>query len=547
MQVGVENYTGPSESMHFYRNIAFNCGRDKVWLLKSKDERKSVFHNMLDALSFYNETKVDTVRQIDVGFDNATSISYDWSTKRIYWSEYKNGEFSIKGTDESFNKTEYIISPKSELDIEAVKVYPKQKELFFLSDDSIWYTPIEKNSTASLLFSREQYSGWIYEFSIDYATNKLYWVAGDESNYNTLYCVDILTTARPFTEADIEKIKKLEILKYSPVNLVALNNTLYWIAYNRREQLYYKNGNETAVRLINLSRDSVISFISAICPSIISLAFFAVCFIGLPVCTNTKNFQSNEPEIFLLFSTKNQFYTLHNPTIDAQPSNVEIEYDNSFENYNNDFTFNCANNNIYVLTSHPIYGTNDFSRALDVIHYKGNNKFERIDHVKNIFEYARSIASDWTTEELYWIEHKNGIYSIKFIDKSFKQPKYIIHFENRIKNLNVYPKRGELFFLSGDNIWYTSNQVHSIPKLLFDTQYTPQIYDIAIDYATDKLYWIEDNKGTFILKCIVIGNSRRPLQVESIVEIEKLVNIHYIPHDLVAFNDALYWIAYDDE
>ncbi|KAF7995246.1 hypothetical protein HCN44_004718 [Aphidius gifuensis] len=409
-KVGDEYYTASPGMIHYYNDMTFNCGNNKLYVLKNEDNTKSpILHNTLDVLHFDENNELNTISQINYIFDAATSISFDWTTKLLYWSERKNGEYSIKRTDESFEKTEYIIFPQAEPAIDSLEVYPNRGELFFASSDSIWYTSNLPSSTANLLFSPEQYPGWIYEITIDHATDKLYWVAGPRY---LLHCVDIGTTARPFNEADIYKIEVLQIVESSPFNLAVFDNALYWMSYD--------------------------------------------------------------------------------------------EY--------------C-------------------------------NQLQTTAQINDMFDAATSISFDWTTKLLYWAGREYGRCFIKRTHESFNETEYIIFPKvlPAIDGIEVYPKRGELFFSDGENICYTSNSPGSTANLLFSLeQYSGWTYEISIDYATDKLYWVALHGSEFVLHSVDIGNTARPFNEADIDKIEELEIVKNSPFNLAVFDDVLHWMSYDE-
>lgn len=66
------------------------------------------------------------VNEVPNMFDNAISISSDWRTGKLYWTEHTEGYSSIKVTDNSFNNFEYVIHPKR-MPINKILAYPKRK------------------------------------------------------------------------------------------------------------------------------------------------------------------------------------------------------------------------------------------------------------------------------------------------------------------------------------------------------------------------------------------------------------------------------------
>lgn len=84
-------------------------------------------YNTLDVLKFDKRGKLQTVSKNSDMFEYATSISFDWTTKLLYWIERKINYYSIKVTNESFDKEEYIIHPQGDDYFATVRVYPKTK------------------------------------------------------------------------------------------------------------------------------------------------------------------------------------------------------------------------------------------------------------------------------------------------------------------------------------------------------------------------------------------------------------------------------------
>ncbi|KAF7993579.1 hypothetical protein HCN44_010174 [Aphidius gifuensis] len=214
-------------------------------------------------MNFDENNKLKTVTHVKDIFDGAQSITSDWTTGKIYWTVSSNKQFSIKVIDESFEKLEYIIQPNNKTYMGKLRVYPKQDELFFLSDDKLWYTSNSLNSNASLLFESGKEFQKIDDFTIDYATDKLYLIESFEG-HSILKHIDIGTSGRPLNVNDIDEIGRIP---FSGHNLVAFNNKIYWTLFKDRVSiLYFKNNNEPAVEITNLSGNSRLSFVSSSCP-----------------------------------------------------------------------------------------------------------------------------------------------------------------------------------------------------------------------------------------------------------------------------------------
>ncbi|XP_044007204.1 uncharacterized protein LOC122851805 [Aphidius gifuensis] len=280
---------------------------------------------------------------------------------------------------------------------------------------------------------------------------------------------------------------------------------------------------------------------------IVSFAVFALCF-GLPGFTQARSLPSNQPKNFLLVLSEYEFFNVQYSAKDKNIIQIgEEDFTNSSgtENWYHDMTFNCENNSIYLLKSVMFSNLHAERHTLDVINFDENNKLKTVTHVKDIFDHARSIAFDWTTEKIYWTVFSNRQFSMKVIDKSFKKSEYIIQpFTPKSSQSNykllVYPKRDELFFSIETDLWYTSNSPNSSASLLFKEKEYLHVFDFAIDYATDKLYIIESFGGNYILKWIDIGTSARPLHANDLNEIEI---IPYSTFNLEAFNNEIYWTS----
>ncbi|KAF7993573.1 hypothetical protein HCN44_010168 [Aphidius gifuensis] len=438
-------------------------------------------HHTLDVINFDENNKLKTVTHVNGIFDHAQSITSDWTTGKIYWTVFRDRKSSIKVIDKSFKKLKYIIQPNAKTYMGKLLVYPRRNELFFLSGFELWYISNLPHSSASSLFaSNIQY---IFDFTIDYATDKLYIIESFEGA-TILKCFDIGTSVRPLNSYDA----------------------------------------------ITSHADSVACF-------------------GQPDCTNTRSLQSNQPENSLSALSEREFFNVQYLSKDVNITIIGIEdFTSTSKSYNlyDGMTFDCANDSIYVLKNDLYFTYIAAHYPLDVINFDGNNKLKTVNHVKDIFDRAISITSDWTTGKIYWAVSSDGKFSIKVIDESFKKIKFIIQPSAKpsMRKLLVYPKGDELFFSSGStSLWYTSNSPNSSANVLFnDKKYNQLILDFTIDYATDKLYVIQVFKGTTVLRRFDIGTSVRPLNPYDGYTIE---TVHPLTSRLkVAFNNKIYWTSF---
>ncbi|KAF7993872.1 hypothetical protein HCN44_011141 [Aphidius gifuensis] len=248
---------------------------------------------------------------------------------------------------------------------------------------------------------------------------------------------------------------------------------------------------------------------------ILSLLFLAV-FFGVPGCIS-----ANKPKLPLLFIGEQSISKARNLESNYSLSNIKISnsnylrIDESFK-YNEDFTYDCAKNNLYILKS--------------------------IDNtVPEMFDNATSISIDWKKGKIYWVVRNRSYFSIKVTDRTFKNSNYVILPEQTyIKKIQVYPKQKQIFFSNGTHIFYTSNSPNSTAKLLFDSSVKLEgLENFVIDYATDKLCWIADLKSWDALRCVDISRLSQPLNSEDIVIVEEDLLLRNT--DLVAYNNTFYW------
>ncbi|KAF7992613.1 hypothetical protein HCN44_004957 [Aphidius gifuensis] len=475
----------------------------------------------------YNGNNFKKINQIYDIFDKAESIAIDWNSENIYWTEYNNRNHLIKVTNKFFNETKYLTSHKY---IKNLQVYPNQKEIFFFDYCDFWYYSISSDKTEPIRLFDETKKDVIQDFTIDYKNDKLCWLTNtfdSKIHLSVLSCFNINTSSRPLKTKDIDIIEKIENYARS---LAIINDKYYWRTYeNNKVQLYVKKINEVAVE-INLDRvklDKSFFFVSFNCPSV-------------------PHPRKNPDDSYFLFIDLTEFYTL--PYSQNKLSKIQIKDSSILSNnipsdngYNWATTIDCLNKKIYVLkASHG-------KQMLDEINYKNNNEFEKINQTPNIFENARSIAFDWTTEYIYWVEFNDGKYSIKAIDKFFNNLKYIVtNFADDlyIRKIHVYPKQKELFFSDDFHIWYCSTSSNSSPNYFFNSPDNQQIQDFSIDYENDKLCWIsyaeyaEDKISK--LNCANIGGSHWPVNDNDIDVVYEIKG--YALH-LAVFDNTFYWIA----
>ncbi|KAF7992168.1 hypothetical protein HCN44_001493 [Aphidius gifuensis] len=179
--------------------------------------------------------------------------------------------------------------------------------------------------------------------------------------------------------------------------------------------------------------------------------------------------------------------------------------------------------------------------------YDDSKKFTRINRISEIFNKATSASLDWTTGNIYWIEHDKEAYrySIKFTNKLFEEPQYIIQpAKMSMVKIQVYPKRNEIFFSDKTNIWYTSTLPNSTANLLFSSSTDDTwenlfgVFDFVIDYAHDRLWW----NDVTTLYSVDISGSTRPLNAQQI----KSQEFNSTTSDLLVFNNTSYWLAAED-
>ncbi|XP_044006101.1 uncharacterized protein LOC122851119 [Aphidius gifuensis] len=205
---------------------------------------------------------------------------------------------------------------------------------------------------------------------------------------------------------------------------------------------------------------------------------------------------------FFILTTQDKILTRPYFSKNAPLSEIKIADSKNFtgastiEEYNVESISDCSNKRIYILKKST--STTDNNQYLDVIQYDDSKKFTRINRISEIFNKATSASLDWTTGNIYWIEHDKEAYrySIKFTNKLFEEPQYIIQpAKMSMVKIQVYPKRNEIFFSDKTNIWYTSTLPNSTANLLFSSSTDDTwenlfgVFDFVIDYAHDRLWW----------------------------------------------------------
>ncbi|KAF7998242.1 hypothetical protein HCN44_009640 [Aphidius gifuensis] len=217
----------------------------------------------LDVIRYNKNGTFERVNQIKGMFDHARSLTSDYKTGKIYWIDHDHsGEYSIKVTDESFEKSEYVIHPSNQF-MRNLRADPKRRKIFFSSIEHFWYASNSPNSTANLLFSSEVSFQFIIDFTIDYITDKLCWIERLNNDFY-LYCVVIGTLDRPLNTTDIVTIEKFPTYIKT---LLAFNNTYYWTTSdNYGYNLYFKNGNEAAVKKAEYFTFVHYSIVPSVCP-----------------------------------------------------------------------------------------------------------------------------------------------------------------------------------------------------------------------------------------------------------------------------------------
>ncbi|XP_044001419.1 uncharacterized protein LOC122847669 [Aphidius gifuensis] len=242
------------------------CADKNIYILKQDiDDIFNYMKIVLDVIRYNKNDEFEKINQIENMFDEAISITSDYITGKIYWIVSNGWQSSIKCTDKSFKKAEYIIHPTPKIQMKEIQAYPKRSIIFFLSHDGhLWYTSTSPNSTPKLLFPSMKNFQNIIDFTIDYLTDKLCWVVHFNNEYY-LFCASIGIYDRSWYLNEIVTIAKLP----KPIdNFVALNNTFHWTTYeNNMQKLYFKNGNEAAVKKADLQESSLLSIVASTCPS----------------------------------------------------------------------------------------------------------------------------------------------------------------------------------------------------------------------------------------------------------------------------------------
>ncbi|KAF7992169.1 hypothetical protein HCN44_001494 [Aphidius gifuensis] len=214
------NFTQNLTNDKYNAEFLSDCSNKRIYILKKPISQED-YGSDLDVIEYDDSKKFTRINSVSKMFDEAKSLSLDWTTGNIFWTEKTEGnKSSIKFTNKLFEEPQYIIQPTDEILINNIRVYPKLKQIIFSDGGNIWYTSTFPNSTAELLFSstmREQ----INRFEIDYALDKLCF-----TSIYTLNCISINSRSR--------RIERQSVLG-NIAGLSVLNGTFYWLAQEKSE------------------------------------------------------------------------------------------------------------------------------------------------------------------------------------------------------------------------------------------------------------------------------------------------------------------------
>ncbi|KAF7993900.1 hypothetical protein HCN44_011169 [Aphidius gifuensis] len=435
----------------------------------------------------YNKNNGELIltKQVPNIFDGGQSIQLDWITNKIYWVTCNDrDQYSIKVTDTSFEKTDYVIE-NFEHFIYEVKIYPKEEgsQIFFISNDDIYWTYCSPGSTVNLVFESPKDEINPEQLAIDYELEELCWTSSSGTDKTTLLrCIDIAWSAPPLDVKDIvtKRSRDENINSFVTRELVVFSNEFYWIGKNlenKKRILFYQAANENPVEVTELHSQLHYEFIFLNCPCtrdevassmviIVSLGVFAVCsgmpgksygLIGMPLMMedklNCRTIDPNELSSTFLFVDSENVSRLVGSSGNYTFSDIEIQDStNIYKDYNmnGDFTYNCVENTAYILktTNKP------YKKVLNVFDYnKTNGVLVLKKQIPDMFFDAYYIQSDWVTGNIYWATRHGGIHhSIKVTDKSFNEPEYVIDsLDKEIIKLRVYGEKSDVLFSMDGN------------------------------------------------------------------------------------------------
>ncbi|GCB72244.1 hypothetical protein scyTo_0001889 [Scyliorhinus torazame] len=117
--------------------------------------------------------------------------------------------------------------------------------------------------------------------------------------------------------------------------------------------------------------------------------------------------------------------------------------------------------------------------------------------------YAHALAVDWVSRNIYWTSSdlEEAQINVARLDGSLRTS--IIHGLDHPQCLIVHPLKGKLYWSDGNNI-SSANMDGSNIKNLFSSQKEP--VGLSMDYAENKLYWINSRTG-IISRCTLEGGN----------------------------------------
>ncbi|KAF7987386.1 hypothetical protein HCN44_003148 [Aphidius gifuensis] len=498
-----------------------DCRSNFIYILRESSDMDD-FTKVVD-LIHYDNNKYEKITRVFDTFDNATSIAYDWTTNNLYWAEKINDLYSIKRRGPHIENIESINIPDSEkLFVGKLNIYSKRGIIFWIGTKDIWYAHTTSNSMANLFVETKSNNDLIIDLTIDSALDRLCWISNNQiTKISNLYCTEINNWQPSSTLKIITIAKNLN----DAHGLAVFNNVFYWIASNssNHESIYLKNRNKNTVSIKLKVHGYELAIVPSHCP------------ISDSKYNNDNLLHLTDGELFELAQDKTDMLKLKIQGLTNKNHNIE-------------FSSNCANKIIYILQKSK---KNDDKRILNVITYAGHT-FKLIDQITDTFNYAESIAYDWITENIYWVELRNQRYAIKVTGPHYMFSKYVVFPDEQlsVKKIYIHPRFKMIFWKASNKIWYVSidEKIDDERRIFYEGPETKNMSDMAVDLALDRLCWfsrqsekLDANNHTFnstTLYCVTIDGPR------NIIVIDENLND---ARNLVVYNDTYYWIAKIDE
>uniref|UniRef100_A0A4W3IBD4 LDL receptor related protein 1B n=1 Tax=Callorhinchus milii TaxID=7868 RepID=A0A4W3IBD4_CALMI len=446
-------------------------------------------------------SEVGAVSNVEVivqhGLDTPEGLAVDWIAGNIYWIDSKMEQIEVAKLDGSMRTTLIagaMVYPR------AIALDPRYGILFWTDWDSN-FPRIEAASMSGAgrrtVHKALGSEGWLNGLTVDYLENRIVWIdAMSDGIYSALYDGSEL----------IEVLRGHEYLSH-PFAVTLFGGDVYWTDWKTNTLL--KANKWTGQNVTVVQRTSARPYDLQIyhqtrqpqapnpCESNHGRgACSHLCLInynGTAACTcpHLMKLAPDEKNCyeFLIYSrnseirgvaTDNPYYNYITPFTDPDISQVKT------------IDFDALEERIYWSDLKPRFIKRAFINGTGI---------ETV--VSADLPYTHALAIDWISRNIYWTSSDLEEAQINVARLNGSLRTSIIHGLDQPQCLVVHPVKGKLYWTDINSI-SMANMDGSGIKNLFSNEKEP--VGLSIDYAENKLYWINSATGT-INSCNLEGNN----------------------------------------